>query len=51
MLPLCQIIQHRGLNVHSYAEDTQIYLSFQPETNHITSSITSCLHDLKTFKL
>jgi len=32
---------------HSYADDTQIYFTVQPNSVFPPSSLTSCLHDLK----
>lgn len=47
MLPLGQIIWRHGLNFHSYADDTQIYFTIQPNYVFPPFTFTSCLHDLK----
>ncbi len=59
MLHLGQIIRRHGLNFHSYADDTQIYFTVFYFIYFIlfylfysvfpTSSLTSCLHDLKVW--
>lgn len=47
MLPLGQIIQPHGLNLHIYADDAQIYLPAQPNSVFPPISITFFLWDLK----
>uniref|UniRef100_A0A671W597 Reverse transcriptase domain-containing protein n=1 Tax=Sparus aurata TaxID=8175 RepID=A0A671W597_SPAAU len=47
MLPLGQIIRKHGLNFHSYADDTQLYLCTKPSTQLPPQSLVNCLHDLK----
>lgn len=57
MLHLGQIIRRHGLNFHSYADETQIYFTIFYFIYFIllfysvfpTSSLTSCLHDLKVW--
>ena len=47
MLPLGQIIRHHGLSFHSYADDTQLYLSTKPSTQLPPQSLVNCLHAIK----
>ncbi len=43
MLPLGQIIQNYGLGNHCYADDTQIYISTQPDVTSALSTLSACL--------
>ncbi|XP_037652407.1 uncharacterized protein LOC119504385 [Sebastes umbrosus] len=47
MLPLGQIIRHHGLSFHSYADDTQLYLSTKPSTQLPPQSLVNCLHAIQ----
>ncbi|KAI2645794.1 Nonribisomal peptide synthase notE [Labeo rohita] len=40
------IIQAHGFSYHCYAEDTQLYLSFQPDDPTVAARISGCLADI-----
>ncbi len=40
------IIQAHGLSYHCYADDTQLYLSFQPDDPMVAARISGCLVDI-----
>jgi hypothetical protein len=47
-LPLGEIIRKHGINVHFYADDTQLYASFQKESSaDIMRRMESCIEDLR----
>ncbi|XP_019937121.1 uncharacterized protein [Paralichthys olivaceus] len=46
MLPPGRIICQHGLNFHSYADDTQLYLSTYPSAQPRPQSLVNCLHDI-----
>ncbi len=43
---LAPIIQAHGFSYHFYADDTQLYLSFQPDDPKVASRISGCLADI-----
>jgi len=43
------IIQAHGFSYHCYADDTQIYLSFQPDDPTVVARISSCMVDISAW--
>ena len=46
MLPLDQIIRKQGFNFHSYADDTQLYISVAPDNVSSVDKLTICLSSI-----
>lgn len=49
MLPLGNIIKKHNLNFHSYADDTQLYLSMKSGDSNQVVRLQECLTDIKTW--
>ncbi len=47
--PLEPIIQAHGFYYHCYADDTQLYLSFQPDDPTVAARISGCLADITSW--
>ena len=50
-LPLGDIIRHHGLNYHFYADDTQIYVSIEPNEQAETEALEQCISDMRQWML
>ncbi|XDV17935.1 hypothetical protein PO909_023723 [Leuciscus waleckii] len=46
---LGHIIQAHGFSYHCYADDTQLFLSFQPDDPTVAAWVSSCLADISTW--
>lgn len=51
MLPLGAIIAKHNLSFHCYEDDIQIYLPVQPTESEALSSGTSCIRDIKKWRI
>src|SRR4029434_8331294 len=49
MLTLGAVIRKHGINFHSYADDTQLYLSMKPDEIVHLPKIEVCLQDAKSW--
>ena len=50
--PLCDIIRQHGMEFHLYADDSQIYFSFDPSScclSAVVSRIQACLSDISSW--
>ena len=49
-LPLAAVIDTHGLSYHMYADDTQLYLDFSPDSESMVhSKISACVSDIKAW--
>ena len=50
-LPVGDIARHHGINYHLYADDIQLYVSFDPRSpealENVLTKLQSCISDMK----
>uniref|UniRef100_A0A672RTW9 Reverse transcriptase domain-containing protein n=1 Tax=Sinocyclocheilus grahami TaxID=75366 RepID=A0A672RTW9_SINGR len=51
MSPLVSVIQKHGFPYHCYADDTQLYFSFQPDDLTVAARIAACLRDISSWMI
>ncbi len=51
MSSLGSVIQKHGFSYHCYADDTQLYFSFQPDDPTVTDRIAACLSDISSWMM
>uniref|UniRef100_A0A669DS15 Reverse transcriptase domain-containing protein n=1 Tax=Oreochromis niloticus TaxID=8128 RepID=A0A669DS15_ORENI len=49
MLPLGGVIRRHGVNFHSYADDTQLYISVSPDDTRPMDALFNCILDIKSW--
>ena len=49
MLPLGDVIRRHGINFHSYADDTQLYIAVSPDDTGPIDSLLNCILDIKSW--
>ena len=49
MLPLGQILQNFNINYHSYADDTQLYVSLSPDDCSPADVLCQCLEEINSW--
>lgn len=49
MLPLGLILDKHGVSFHSYADDTQLYLSFNPNSFSALGRLLACVDEVKSW--
>ena len=52
MYPICSILRHHGIDYHIYADDTQLYITFDLSDPTIAlDKINLCISDLRTWMI
>ena len=46
MLPLAQIMEHHNISYHTYADDTQLYISVSSHDYSPLRSLSNCIHQI-----
>ena len=49
MLPLGDVIRRHGINFHSYADDTQLYIAVSPDDTGPMDTLLKCIADIKSW--
>uniref|UniRef100_A0A8C6KAZ9 Reverse transcriptase domain-containing protein n=1 Tax=Nothobranchius furzeri TaxID=105023 RepID=A0A8C6KAZ9_NOTFU len=49
MLPLVSVIRRHRVNFHSYADDTQLYISVSPDDTRPMDALFNCILDIKSW--
>ena len=49
MLSLGGVIRRRGIDFHSYADDTQLYISMSPDDTSPIDKLFKCILDIKSW--
>ena len=49
MLPLGSVIRRHGVSFHSYADDTQLYISMSPDDTRPMDALFNCISDIKSW--
>ncbi len=49
MLPVGDIIRKHGVSFHCYADDTQLYISTQPDNTYQFAKLTKCVVDIENW--
>ena len=47
--PLSEVLRRHNMNFHFYADDSQVYFSFDSNSSVIVARIEACLHDIATW--
>ena len=49
MLPLGSVIRRHGVSFHSYADDTQLYISMSPDDTRPMDALFNCIQDIESW--